>query len=248
MEDSDTYSMKEYSDTEEENIHSDVSSTESESNSDTQYYCFNVNDDAYQVKDNNLGEYINDWMQQSNQLIINRKKQAMHAFHRKGPLGLFSLFISPSFLNRIYDWTNVKLVNEGKEPMSLTEFNAYLGLELAMSLTNNNSIHEYWSDKPFLSVKGFQDVMSRRRFQIIRGSLQFRPQFVDSHSVKHNDPLWHSRTIFNELLTNCMSTAVASGVVTLDEASVRTKAKCRAKTYIPSKPDKYAIRFYTINC
>ena len=77
--------MKEYSNTEEENIHSDVSSTESESNSDTQYYCFNVNDDAYQVKDNNLGKYINDWMQQSNQLIINRKKRTMHAFHRKGP-------------------------------------------------------------------------------------------------------------------------------------------------------------------
>ena len=40
----------------------------------------------------------------------------------------------------------------------------------------------------------------------------------------------------------------SSGVVTLDEASVRTKAKTRAKTYLPSKPDKYAIRFYAINC
>ena len=87
-----------------------------------------------------------------------------------------------------------------------------------------------------------------QRNQEIQGNLQFRSQDIDAQSIKHQDPLWHSRTILNELLKNCMSVAVTPGVVTLDESSVRTKAKCRAKTYLPSKPDKYTIRFYALNC
>ena len=172
----------------------------------------------------------------------------MNSYKNKGPLGLFQLFMSPSFFQNIIKWTNAKLSIQGKSEMTTKEFHAYVGLELAMSMTSNNNIHEYWSSKPFLSVKGFQEVMPRKRFQSIRGCLQFRPNDIDTHSIKHKDPLWHSRSIINELLTNCMSTATASGVITLDEASVRTKAKCRAKTYIPSKPDKYAIRFYALNC
>jgi hypothetical protein len=36
------------------------------------------------------------------------------------------------------------------------------------------------------------------------------------------------------------------GVSALDENSCATKARTRAKTYLPSKPDKYAICFYAV--
>lgn len=228
--------------------HSEDDKSEIELDSTSHSYHFDVNEHSYKVDDNQLGSYINDWMEQSDHLFLKRKKHIINSFENKGPLGLFHLFMSPSFFENVIQWTNVNLSNKGKTEMTMKEFNAYVGLELAMSITNNNSIHEYWSNKPFVSVKGFQDVMSRTRFQNIRGSLQFRPNGIDTHSIKHKDPLWHSRSIINELVTNCMSTAISSGVITLDEASVRTKAKCRAKTYIPSKPDKYAIRFYALNC
>ena len=35
-------------------------------------------------------------------------------------------------------------------------------------------------------------------------------------------------------------------VSTIDEASVKTKARTRARSYMPKKPDKFAIRFYCI--
>jgi hypothetical protein len=40
--------------------------------------------------------------------------------------------------------------------------------------------------------------------------------------------------------------AVPVGVLGLDENSCTTKAHTRAKTYLPSKPDKYAIHFYAV--
>ena len=43
---------------------------------------------------------------------------------------------------------------------------------------------------------------------------------------------------------NISSVAVPLGTSALDEASVWTKAKTKARSYLPSKPDRYAIRFY----
>ena len=169
-------------------------------------------------------------------------------FEKEGALGLFHLFLTKSFFNSIVEWTHQKYVSLAKPTISKEDFQTYLGLELAMSLSHQNSIAGYWSNKAFIGVKGFQEVMCRNKFQRIRSSLQFRPMGVDSLDIKHQDPLWRSRTILSELLTNCMDTAIAPGVMSLDEATISTKAKCRAKTYIPSKPDKYRIRLYAFNC
>jgi hypothetical protein len=37
-------------------------------------------------------------------------------------------------------------------------------------------------------------------------------------------------------------------MLSLDEASIRTKARCLAATYMPNKPDKYAIHMYAHVC
>ncbi|POM72020.1 Hypothetical protein PHPALM_11339 [Phytophthora palmivora] len=56
---------------------------------------------------------------------------------------------------------------------------------------------------------------------------------------KINTPIWHSRNLLNQL-------AGPTGVSSLDERSVRTRARTKTKPYTPLKPDKYAIRFYAI--
>jgi hypothetical protein len=42
--------------------------------------------------------------------------------------------------------------------------------------------------------------------------------------------------------------AVPTGVVAFDESSTRTKARTSAKSYIPTKPDKYTLHWYTQVC
>ncbi|GMF35134.1 unnamed protein product [Phytophthora fragariaefolia] len=60
------------------------------------------------------------------------------------------------------------------------------------------------------------------------------------------DPLLHSRTVMEHVQSKFAQIAVPYGTSSLDENSVRTKARTRAKSFIPSKPDKHAIRFYAV--
>lgn len=82
--------------------------------------------------------------------------------------------------------------------------------------------------------------MSCWQFQIVRGSLTYRPPGLDSPDVKANDPLWFSRSVLSTLLKTCVASAIVR-VCSYDEASIRSKARCVAATYLHRKPDKYAI-------
>lgn len=211
-------------------------------------FLFTVNNQVFKVDRVNFGTYIEDWKTQSMKLHVKRADDVRKAYNKVGPVGLFHLFLSHQYFGAVLYWTNKRLLEIGKKEISERQFNAYVGLELAMSLSELNAIEDYWSTKAFLGVKGFNDVMSRNQFTTIRSHVTFRPPGVDTPDIKHSYPLWHSRGTFKELLTNCMSIAFASGVVSLDESGIRTRAKCAEKTYIPSKPDKYEIRLYAINC
>ena len=43
-----------------------------------------------------------------------------------------------------------------------------------------------------------------------------------------------------------MAIAVPIGTAALDETVFRSKARTLAKSYLPSKPDKYAARFHAV--
>ena len=65
-------------------------------------------------------------------------------------------------------------------------------------------------------------------------------------SQKEVDPLFTARPLLEHFWKNCAVVAVPVGVSALDENSCATRARSRAKTFMPSKPDKYAIRFYSV--
>ncbi|ETL79044.1 hypothetical protein L917_20251 [Phytophthora nicotianae] len=60
------------------------------------------------------------------------------------------------------------------------------------------------------------------------------------------DPLWHSRILLRHIQRKFADVAIPYDVSSLDENSIRTKARTAAKSFIPTKPDKYAIRFYAV--
>ncbi|OWY96026.1 LOW QUALITY PROTEIN: hypothetical protein PHMEG_00033816 [Phytophthora megakarya] len=91
-------------------------------------------------------------------------------------------------------WTANVLEARGKAKITESEFNAYCGLELAMSIWPLNEISEYWSESRFLGQPAFIETMPRTRFQAIRATLQFHAP-DDQTLDKINDPLWHSRTM-----------------------------------------------------
>ena len=60
------------------------------------------------------------------------------------------------------------------------------------------------------------------------------------------DLLWHSHKMIEHFQKKSASVAVPCGVSAIDENTAATKAHTLAKTYMPSKPDKYGIHFYAV--
>ncbi|KAG6946028.1 hypothetical protein JG688_00016250 [Phytophthora aleatoria] len=60
------------------------------------------------------------------------------------------------------------------------------------------------------------------------------------------DPLWHSRDLLRHIQGTFAEVTVSVGAASPDENTVRTIARSPAQTYLPSKPDKYGIRFYAV--
>ncbi len=89
--------------------------------------------------------------------------------------------------------------------------------------------------------------LSRDDFETIRSHLRVYPASAYSHAVASTDPLWHSRRLMEKFMKNAAKLAVPEGTSAFDENTARTKARTSAKSYIPSKPDKYGIRFYAGN-
>lgn len=138
------------------------------------------------------------------------------------------------------------MIEKGLKSVNESKFRAYVGLEMAMSILQLNDISSYWRTGMFLGHDDFKSTMSRDDFQNIRANIILREPGTYNHTEVSADPLWHSRKLLDHFQKNIASVAVPTGTTALDEASVRTKCRSKARSYLPSKPDKYAIRFYAV--
>jgi hypothetical protein len=177
-------------------------------------------------------------------LSILQPRRVKNAFENEHERGMFQLFLSRSLFESILMWTNIELTKKGKPRISQDKLMAYIGLELAMSLVQMGSIAHYWSQACFEGHHDFRETMSRTDFQTIRASIQFHSSLAYDAEIATKDPLYHSRCFLNHFQLNCSSIAVPMGASALDEASCRTSARTRAKSYMPNKPIRYGIQFY----
>ncbi|KAE9001595.1 hypothetical protein PF005_g13587 [Phytophthora fragariae] len=188
-------------------------------------------------------EYVDRIIQASGLHII-RDKEVQTAYNARGELGLFSLFFAREFRASLQSWANKTLKEKGIQEATEFEIDAYIGLEIAMSFNPVTEIKELWSQKLFMGQSDFAFTMARSRFESIRSRFQVHAPRSVPVDQRELNPLWHSRRLMSQIQQNFASIAVPIGAVSLDENTVRTKARSAAKTYLPSKPDKYGVRFY----
>ena len=86
--------------------------------------------------------------------------------------------------------------------------------------------------------------MARNRFQFIRSSLTLKADTMSADALSSMDPLHSCRRLLDTIGKSFGEIAVPVGTCARDEASCRSKARNRAISFIPNKPDKFAIRFY----
>ena len=137
--------------------------------------------DEYNIQEWNIDEYNSDSsgenefllnLEHSSKLKVLLEKTVDTLCRKHNKLGLFQLFFMCSYLNNVRTWTNQNLEANGKPPVNKKKFNAYIGLELAMSIVELNSIKNYWSTKMFSSGHpDFKDVMSQDDFILIQSHL-----------------------------------------------------------------------------
>lgn len=187
--------------------------------------------------------YINE-MKRLSGLYLLCPEIVKKAYDTNRELGLFGLFFTEEAREKYRAYANSS--TNLKRKISQKEFNTYIGLEIAMGLIKLTKIRDYWSTKPFLRQEDFRRAMPRDRFKDIRSSIRFTFQISDEVQPKEHDPLWHSRTLLTDFLQRCQQVAVPLYATSLDENSCRTKARTKAKSYLPTKPDKFAIRFYCV--
>ena len=189
-------------------------------------------------------DYVKKWRKRS-QLKILQPGLVRAALKRSDKeMGLFHLFANRGFLEGVRKWTCESMIEKHQEPPSSSKFNACIGLEIATSVARCNDIKDYWGQKMFLGCPGFSAVMSRSDFQRIRSGLTLHPKYAHDEAVA--DPLWRSRHVLNHFVQNSASVAVPLGATSLDETTIRCKARTRARTCMNSKPTKYGIRFYSV--
>ncbi|KAF4132759.1 Transposase IS4 [Phytophthora infestans] len=193
-----------------------------------------------------VGQRYIDGLEAEGGITLLQEEKAMRAFREKGILGLFALFFTRKLRSTLLQWINPRLRENGTPDITLRELNAYIGLEIATSLCPLNRLRDYWSTNELYGHPLFQSTMQRDLFLGIRAAITLHPTDTVPEEVKQRDPLWHCRSILNNILKKCALLAVPNGVSALDESSIRTKARSAARTFIPSKPDKYAVRFYAL--
>ena len=88
--------------------------------------------------------------------------------------------------------------------------------------------------------------MPRDQFTNIRANITLCNPGLYEHDEASNDPLWHSRKYLEHFQRNSCKVAVPLGSSALDEAGFGTKARSKAISYCPLKPDKYAVRFCAV--
>ena len=183
------------------------------------------------------------WSQRGLKLL--QKVMVYKAWTDHSYLGLVKLFIRNSFFDAMRTWTNSALSRKGESNVTATEFDAFLGLEIGMSLVGFNRIADYWSGVWFRGMALYNATMGRTRFQIIRANLQVHPPDQSSSDPPH-DPMWFIHEMMSHFQKNCFEVAVPRGPCSLDENGQPSKGRCRGTSYNPSKPDPHAFRYFAL--
>ncbi|KAJ8576893.1 hypothetical protein ON010_g2316 [Phytophthora cinnamomi] len=194
------------------------------------------------------------------------------AYNKHSELGLFGLFVTDKLKTAWRKWTNDVLVT--KERWRLRgRFQAIRGslkvhppYDSADDISNtadvSNTEAAVMAATPASAARsltmeaGSGDITARSRHRqsddlgttpnAIQNPESDTRSVFDAFGNYGRDPLRHSRLLLEHFQRKFASIAVPIGVSILDEIGVCTKARTMAKSFMPLKPDKFAIRFYAI--
>ncbi|POM81448.1 LOW QUALITY PROTEIN: Hypothetical protein PHPALM_576 [Phytophthora palmivora] len=180
-----------------------------------------------------LGKAYMQWLNMQSGLHVAVEAKVTKDYRDNTEYGPFALFFPAEFRRSLQTRTSDVLTTRGQKKLTDSQFNAYLGLEIAMSICPQNDITEYWSDSRFLASFCGDDTKDK----------------VSKYSL-YDFILPKIQQLTNFMIL-CGTTEIFSltfrGIfMSLVFLLATYKSHSKARTYMPSKPDKYGVRFYAV--
>ena len=193
-------------------------------------------------------------------IIDDKPGPTARCLNSESPLDCFNLFLDQEMRNIVINNSNLNeerridgLIKgnkktKGFEPLNQTEFDAFMGITIALGALNQNSvdIHWIWSKKnsgfhfPFV-----RKAMTLTKFKKIRSMLRFDDKSTRDQRKK-SDRLAAMREFNDKLQENCINNYNPEENLTIDERISPFHGRVGFKIFMKSKPHKYGLKIWML--
>ncbi|KAJ8967818.1 hypothetical protein NQ314_002617 [Rhamnusium bicolor] len=135
------------------------------------------------------------------------------------------------------------IYNESWKIISIVELDAAIGLCLLAGVihSRNQDLRELWDEE--VGIARFKATVSINTFEVILQCIRFDDE-ATREERRATDKLALISQYFNLFVDNCKKNYIPDVNITVDEQLYPWRGRAKhVKTYIPSKPDKYGIKF-----
>jgi len=160
----------------------------------------------------------------------------------------FQLFLTPSLLQQIIDWTNKEgqlVYGHQWADVDNIEMHCYLGLLILAGVMkgHNESVMSLWNEENGRAI--FNQSMARNRFTAISRCIRF-DDAAARRRTRSTDKLAPIRDVFELWVKSFQDCYIPNENVTVDEQLVTFRGRCPFRQFIPSKPGKYGIKIWAL--
>ncbi|XP_045467004.1 piggyBac transposable element-derived protein 4-like [Harmonia axyridis] len=173
----------------------------------------------------------------------------------RNPIDIFNLFITDDILDIIVTETNnyaaQQLLNTNHSRKSRLnawtktnwgEIRAFLGVTLAMGLTEVPHINLYWSKDDIFYNKFISNTFRRDRYLLLLKLLHFE----NNETCDISNRLYKIEKVVSKLLQNFQTILQPGNILVIDESMVPFRGRLKFRQYIPNKTHRYGIKLYKL--
>ena len=123
----------------------------------------------------------------------------------------------------------------------------FIALTIAMGLTVQEDLGEYWSTDPIMQTPFYPSIMSRDFFMNILSFLHLSDNrnYILRGQRGYN-PLFKLGEVYDNILTRFKTVWYPGQHVCIDEGMIPFRGKVHMRVYAPDKPDKYGLKSYEL--
>ncbi|GFN87506.1 PiggyBac transposable element-derived protein 4 [Plakobranchus ocellatus] len=162
------------------------------------------------------------------------------------PNDAFHLFVDDNMIQKIVHYTNIEGKREkGKEwqDTDSTEIQSFIGCLLHTGALHQNDLSLEMLFSPVDGNSLVRAAFGLRRFSSLLNHLRFDDKATRS-ARRARDVFAPIRELWDLFHTNLGKHYVAGQNITVDEQLVPFRGRCSFIQYMPSKPDKYGLKFF----